>query len=240
MGLLDFLTGGKEQQVLRQAKRASNINAQPEDREAAARWLYADGTEPAIYGLMGRFEVSIENQMKDANEKEFAFELLVGLGAPVLEPAKVFVGRAKFIGYPLRLIDTVGGRSELVEVLLELLDIEAGKEDYKAERKKQLLIRATDCRDPRLVASAARFLSDFDEGVRYAAAEVVIAQETDDGRLPLLEALANAEEESNRLRVRIAEIFRGRKWSIEEKAAALESTPPNGWTVTGGMLLPLK
>jgi hypothetical protein len=233
MGLLDFLSGGHEAQLKRQTKKASNINAQPEDREAAARWLYEDGSEGAIYGLLGRFDVTIENQMKDAAEKEFVFDLLLALGAPVLEPTRVYVERCKSIAYPLRLIETVGGRSELVTVLLHLLDREATREDFKSEPKKQLLIRAAECRDPRFLASAARFLTDFDEGVRYAASEVIIAQESEEGRLPLLQALANAEEESNRLRQRIADIFFLRKWSLEPRVEDLAAHPPLGWKVNG-------
>ena len=34
-----------------------------------------NGTERAIYGLLGRFDIAIENSKKDANEKAFVFEL---------------------------------------------------------------------------------------------------------------------------------------------------------------------
>lgn len=239
MGFFDFLTGGSpEKQVLRQTRRVTNRNAQPEDREAAAYWLADNGSRQAIIGMLGRFDISIENQMKDKKEKEVVFGLLAGLGEAVLEPAQVYVARCKHIAFPMRVILEVGGAEPFLVTALDMLDEEAGKEDYKPDRKRQLLIMLADFQDPRITPSAQRFLSDFDEGVRYAAVEAILAQPTDEGRLALLEALADEEEESNRLRVRVAEAFHARHWSLGEHAERVASNPPNGWRVKGKTLLP--
>jgi len=52
--------------------------------------------------------------------------------------------------------------------------------------------------------------------------------------------LLNTKEESNRLRIRLAEIFTQRNWTLEteENAASLASHPPVGWTVQGLRLIP--
>ncbi len=238
MGLFDFIFGSPEQQLDRQCKRVQNINGQPEEREAAALYLAENGTERAIYGLLGRFDIAIENSMKDANEKAFVFELLVELGEPCLEPARAFALRCKNIANPLRLVEAVGGTEPLLATVLVMLDEEAAKEDFKPDRKRDLLVKLADYRDPRIVPSAVRFLSDFDEGVRYAAAQAIIHQENEDGTAELLAALANPEEESNRLRVRIAETFAGRRWSVAAQAAALTENPPSGFKVRGKHLVP--
>ncbi|MFH1463302.1 MAG: hypothetical protein ABIO70_02845 [Pseudomonadota bacterium] len=238
MGFLDLIFGGGGSQLDRQCKRVQNINAQPEDREAAALFLAGDGGEQAIYGLLGRFDVRIENAMKDANEKAFVFDLLVELGPPVLEPAILYVKRCKNLANPLRLIETLGGREPLLLTVLEMLDEEAVREDFKPDRKRHLLVKLADYRDERVTPSAVRFLADFDEGVRYAAAQAVIHQETDAGREELLVALANPEEESNRVRVRIGETFAGRRWPLGEHAAALAENPPQGFQVRNGLLIP--
>ena len=82
-----------------------------------------------------------------------------------------------------------------------------------------------------------RFLGDFDEGVRYAAAQAVIRQEEEQGRQELLAALANPDEESNRFRVRIAETFATRRWTVEPHAAFIAENPPNGFEVQGNRLV---
>lgn len=238
MGFLDLIFGSPTSQLERQCKRVQNINAQPEDREAVALFLAEDGSEAAIYGLLGRFDVRIENAMKDRNEKAFVFDLLVALGAPVLEPAILFSKRCKNIANPLRLIETLGGTAPLLATALEMLDEEAAKEDYKPDRKRHLLVLLADHKDERIAPSAARFLDDFDEGVRYAAAQAVIAQDTDQCRDDLVTALANPEEESNRLRVRIAEVVAARRWAVEPHVAALTENPPQGFAVQGKFLVP--
>ena len=44
MGFLDFLTGGSDSQLKRHTKRAKNLNAQAEDREASLHWLAEEGS----------------------------------------------------------------------------------------------------------------------------------------------------------------------------------------------------
>lgn len=236
MGFLDLIFGGGGSQIERQCRRVQNINAQPEDREAAALFLASDGSEEAIYGLLGRFDVRIENAMKDANEKAFVFDLLCELGPPAILPAIEFSKRCKNLANPLRLIEMLGGTGPLLGTVLGMLDEEAAREDYKPDRKRHLLVKLADYRDPRISPSAVRFLKDFDEGVRFAAAQAVIHQETEVGREDLLAALANPQEESNRIRVRIAETFAARRWPLGESAAALTENPPSGFLVRGGVL----
>ena len=237
MGFLDIIFGSPAKQLERQCKRVQNINGQPEDREAAALFLAEDGSEAAIYGLLGRFDVRIENAMKDRNEKAFVFDLLVALGDPALEPAVIFSRRCKNIANPLRLIEALGGTEPLLATVLEMLDDEAAKEDYKPDRKRHLLVLLADQKDPRIADSAARFLEDFDEGVRYAAAQAVIAQESMQASDKLLATLANPEEESNRLRVRIAEVVTARHWPLDPHVEDMKANPPNGFRVKGRYLV---
>ena len=237
MGFFDLIFGSPGKQIERQCKRVQNINAQPEDREAAALFLAEDGSEEAIYGLLGRFDVRIENAMEDRNEKAFVFDLLVALGAPALDPAMIFAKRCKNIANPLRLSAAIGGNEPMLATALEMLDEEAEKEDYKPDRKRNLLVMLADLKDPRVAPSAVRFLDDFDEGVRYAAAQAVIHQENDQGRAELLAALANPDEESNRFRVRIAETFATRRWPIEPHGASLAANPPTGFQVRGKQIV---
>ena len=94
----------------------------------------------------------------------------------------------------------------------------------------------TERRHPGIAAAAAPLLEDFDEGVRYAAAEAMLAQNDESAREPLLAVIADPEEESNRLKLRIADVFAQRRWSVEEvDEAAIEAL--QGYTVQGGRLV---
>ena len=232
MGFFDFLSGGREGQVKRHAKRVRNLNAQAEDRQFSAHWLAENGTEEAVLGMLGRFEINYEQRMKDSQEKDLVYSLLKGLGsARVGEPIRLWVRNNQAFARPLQLVEELEGADAAVDVLLDMLGREV--DPFKPEKKRQILIKLSDYKDPRIVERVPAVLHDFDEGIRYAAAEALLSQDADPAtvRLELARALANREEESNRLRVRIAEAFHQRGWDLGDHAEAVLERPPVGWTV---------
>ena len=119
---------------------------------------------------------------------------------------------------------------------MELLGLEI--DPFKPEKKRQILIHLSKYNDARILERVPACLEDFDEGVRYAAVEALAFQNDSVIREDLATALAHPDEDSNRLRVRIAEIFHERKWSLGEKAAFVERTPPTGFIVEGEQIFP--
>ena len=131
---------------------------------------------------------------------------------------------------PLRLFIELAGEDAAVEKVFDLLELESKKDDFKPQKKNDLLVWLVDKRHARCIEAAAPFLGDFDENVRYAAAEVMIAQQ-DDAARPLLEsALTNPDEDSNRLRVRLSQVFQQRRWSVSD-AAQVGAALPGGWAI---------
>ena len=91
-------------------------------------------------------------------------------------------------------------------------------------------MRAHGFRTLPVVDAGRRPLGLLQEG--RAAAEVVIAQGDTVGRETLLAVLTNAQEEANRLRIRVAGIFAARRWEVPE------GTPmPAGHAVQGGRVI---
>ncbi len=236
MGIFDFFLGGEAGQLKRHVKRLCNLNAQKEDRNASAYWLAENGSPEAILGLLNRFDMTYEHRMKDTEEKQQVYNLLLGLGPGVCEVVRKWVRTHKSFAHPLRLIDHFEGEDAAVEVLLDMLGREV--DPFKLEKKRQILIRLAEYRDPRIIERVPACLEDFDGEIRFAAAETLIAQESDAVRDDLARALANRQEESNRLRVRIATAFHQRGWSLGEHTEAIADNPPIGWRVTGDRISP--
>lgn len=237
MGFFDFFLGGDEKQIQRHAKRAKSPNAQAEERELSMQWLAENGTEEAVYGILGRFTLTYEQRMKDTAEKELAHRLLLGLGKEkVGNPVRQWVRKNESFAVPLQIIDTLEGPAAAVDVLLDLLGREV--DPFKPEKKRQVLIKLADFLDERIVQRVPACLEDFDEGVRYAAIETLLAQESDAVRADLARALARRDEESNRVRVRIAEAFNRRGWTLGDLAAGVSERPPVGWRVEGERVVP--
>jgi hypothetical protein len=237
MGWFDWLTGGEEGQIKRHVKRIRNLNAQAEDRTASAYWLADNASEEAVIGLLGRFTINYEHRMKDTNEKNLVTDLLRGLGNDrIAGPIRAWCRKHEPFARPLSLINDLDGPEAAVDLLLDMLGREV--DPFKTEKKRQILIKLSDYADARICARVPACLEDFDEGVRYAAAEALIAQDDPGVQIELAKALAKRDEESNRLRVRIAEAFNKRRWELGAFAEDIAERPPVGWQVEGTYIRP--
>lgn len=236
MGLFDFFLS-EEKKILRHTRRVTNRDAQPEDREASVVWLAKNGSPSAIAGLLSRFDINLDHQLKDSGEKDVLYQVLLELGPEVVErPLRSWLKRCKQFALPLRLMSDLQGEEEALEVALQLLAIEAERDDFKPDKKHGLLVWLADRRDPRLVEAATPFLTDFDESVRYAAVEVLLAQTDDAGAAPLVEILRSDREESNRLRVRVVDGLVRRGWSVAQHGLEADRLP-EGFSLRDGRVL---
>lgn len=239
MGFFDFLTGGEDGQIKRHARRMNNLNTQSEERDMSAHWLVENGSDAAIAGLLGRFTITIPSAMKDGKEKEQIVDMLIGLGPKVTAPIKEWMRTHTQFAQPLRVIEHFEGSAGGVGILLEICSLE--KDPFKTEKKRQALIKLAEQKDPRIVPAIAPLLNDFDEGIRYAAAEVLLAQSGGAEDAAIIEALAarmaDPDEDSNRLKVRVAEAFSQRRWSLGAFAEGVAARPPTGWAVNGDRLV---
>ena len=212
MGLFDYFT--KEGKLKRHIQRMSNRDALPEDREASIFWLTDHGGDQAIMGLLSRFDMNLTANLLDSKEKDLVYSTLIQLGEPVHRPLQAWLRQCKQPSVPLRMFEEMSGTEATTTVVLKQLQAEIDRDDFKTEKKKVFLVWLCERKDPRFIDAAAAALSDFDEDVRFCAVEVIAAQESDAGREPLLAALLNPDEESNRLPNRICEVFASRRWSV--------------------------
>lgn len=233
MGLFDWFT--QEGKLTRHARRVSNRDSQPEDRDASVQWLVKDASPKAIYALLTRFDMNLTQQLKDATEKEYVFQQLVHLGEPAVGPLQEWLRQCKQFALPLRLLAQLQGEAAAIDAALGLLKAELSRSAFHPEKKKGLLVWLSEKRGPALAEAAAPFLADFDEEVRYAAAEVIANQADDDtSRQAMLGAMARPEEDSNRVRHRICEVAVQRGWPVE--GFDLATRLPTGYTLVSGRI----
>ncbi len=231
MGLFDFWMS-EDQRIARQQRILADRNQQAEDREKAARALADMKSPKAVVALLTRFDVSLENGLKDKAEKEFLYDLLKARGDDVLRPLDRHLEKCRSIALPLRLYVELKGEAGAIEKLFQVLEHERAKDDFHAQKKLDILVWLAERRHPGAIAAATPFLEDFDEGVRYAAAEVIANQQDDAGRAPLDKAICNPSEDSNRLKVRLADIFAQRRWPVSDPAKL-----PAGYSLRDGRVI---
>jgi len=225
MGIFDMFLS-EEKRIAKQQRAVTNRDAQAEDREAAARWLADNGSPKAIVALLTRFDMKLENQLKDKAERDFVYALLISIGEPVVRPLKRHLKKCRTIAMPIRLFEELADKEQTIQLVFELLQREYEKDDFKPRRKTDLLVWLAHHTHEGATASAAPFLEDFDENVRYAAIEVIAAQNAAEAPTLLEPVLANPEEEANRVKVRVSELFQQRSWVVTNPDALAPMLPP--------------
>jgi hypothetical protein len=232
--LPDFMLA-EDKRIGKHQRRVTDGDCQPDDREASVMWLADHGTPKALLALLSRFDMKLSQSLKDQSEKEYAFQRLLEHGDDLERPLRAWLKRCHNIAHPLRMMEELRGREEAVQVVFGLLERELNKDDFKATRKNELLVWLAETKHEECIPRVAPFLKDFDEGVRLAAAEVLIFQHDVAALEPMADAIADQKEDSQRLRIRILDVFVARQWSVGER----EIPVPDGYRVTNGRVAKL-
>lgn len=215
MGLFDVFMS-EDKLISKKQRTLTSLDSSPEDREAVAFWFSDKGTPKALMALLSRFDMNLTHQLHDRQEKEKVYSLLASHGDALERSLRAWLKQCKQFALPLRLFEDMFGKKEAIKIVFELLRIEHDRDDFKPKKKTEMLIWLAAVRHDDCVECAAWFLTDFDEGVRLAATEVILAQQNDMGREPLLGVLKNPDEESNRLKIKVSQIFVARGWKVDD------------------------
>lgn len=235
MGFFDVFLS-EEKKIAKNRRRLTSKDSQPEDREAAARWLANNGSPKALVALMSRFDMKLEHQLNDKVERDVVFAIVVQLGDAAVKPLRSWLKQCRSVNVPLRAMEHLTDEETTIELVFKLLRAEHERDDFKPEKKHALLTWLGDRQHADMVETVALFMDDFDENVRCTAAEVLISQ-NDPAVAEILETRVTKEEEdSNRLKHRVAEVFAGRRWPVSN-VDALGAVLPDGYQISDGVVV---
>lgn len=234
MGLLDLFSKKSGGGALRKhASRVANKRAQAPDRWDSIRALGQMQSADAVEALLARFTFSVDPSITDQEEKEAAFEMVVGAGEAAVEPVRRFMMEVDSIAWPLKCLDRVLPPEEVTGALLELLTGMDTEYERDPQKKVQTLAALEERRDPRIVEGARRFLDDMNETVRFHAVGALLAQGGDEEeavRSALIDTFVG--EESTRVRARILDGFVEHGWSVEGRVDEVREKLPAGYALT--------
>ena len=94
-------------------------------------------------------------------------------------------------------------------------------------------------KDHRIPERIVKCSHDIDDEVRLATVEALDIQDFSEQSISIVrknleDVISNPEEESNRFRVRIAEMYIKQKWNIENPEDFLIENPPVGFSLIDG------
>lgn len=224
MGLFDLFKGKsgsskdgatkKSNAAAKYAEAAGSKRAQAYDRQEAINELCKLKSADAVEALLKRFTFQIDPSITDQEEKEAAFEGVVGAGREVIEPVRAFAAKAPSLAWPMRILKEVLPEEELVQELLVWLkrwDTEYAK---FIDPKLQILNGLEDHVHPEIREAVEPFLEDVSEEARFNAAATTLAQK-DSAAIPALIKLL-LDEESVRVKGKVADGFAALGWEIPD------------------------
>jgi HEAT repeat protein len=236
----------KEKSLERTIKRATNKLAQQPDRWGAMEKLKEDGSEAALYGLCRRFGITSHRAIEDEQEKTWVVDTLVEKGAMTLGPLRRYMKDSEQLQLTnaLRVLERIVPKPKVLEVVDELLAAEAPGYTRHPDRKLDIirwLGEWSQITDAELVQRLGPYLADFDENVRFATIEALANRDPQLIGEPLIAALIRPEEESGRIKLRIAEVLAEKKIPLGERAPQVASGLSGttaGFAVKNGLLAP--
>jgi HEAT repeat protein len=240
MGLFDLFKGSPKAEGKPRpkgspaAKWADRVERriQNYDRQEAIQALSEMGTSDAVEVLLKRFTFLIDPSITDQEEKDAAFRGILRAGRGAIEPVRAFAARAESLAWPMKIIKALLDEGEYVEELLRWLakwDTEYAK---FVDPKVQILTALEEHRHPQIREGVERFLEDVNEPARFHAATTLLAQD-DAGALPAFAKLL-VEDESVRVRTKVAEGLAARAWPLADDArAAVRNVLPAGYSLDG-------
>ena len=236
MGLFDLLSkeGRKAGALKRNLARAVNKDAQSADRMRALEILNDDASEEAMYGLLRRFSFVYDKTIEDEQEKHWVESALIDMGEGVLPMLRKYLLDADSISWPLRVLDKVAPPDQIFEIINEL--VERNEPGYVRDpsKKIQMLTYMGEHREPRISDLLVPYLEDMDEGVRFTTVESLVRQKSEAvAREPLLKHFIKPEEESGRIKIRIAEGFADLGWEVKGFRGTVEKLLPDQFLVDG-------
>jgi hypothetical protein len=221
MGFFDLFKGkGKDGEkkpspAAKFAEAAGSKRAQAYDRQEALHELAKLGTADAVQALLKRFTFNTDPSITDQEEKEVAFQGILKAGKEAIEPVRAFAAKAESLSAPMRILKEILPEEELVEELLVWLskwDTEYAK---FIDPKLQILQELETHQHEKIRAAVEPFLQDVNEPARFHAVAATFAQKDPEALKALLDA--TIEEESVRIRSKIADGILSAGWTIPEE-----------------------
>lgn len=218
--------GRKERSLQKAVSKATNPKIKPDDRRPALHLLAEDGSDLAVNALLGRLMFNYDtNIVSDEEEKQYVFDVLVSYGDRIVDLLLLHLKSASTLSWGLRILGEVCEKNRAWEVLHEVL----GNYDAEYERdptnKQQLLTFLGEFDHEAVGEAVLPFLHDHDETVRFITAEALFKRgDADTARESLLELLIDEEEESLRIKNRIAEGFGESGWLVKGYRGTVEKT----------------
>ena len=177
------------------------------------------GVLVAVPALLKRFDYSLEHGINDTREKESCMEGIIAFKSEAIPFVREHLLYTSRIAWPIKILKALGEEQEVVEILKAALNFgDVSFDQAIVDKNFDILCYLYDYKVPNFEEKLAHFLSDPDERVRFACAELIIEQES--LKIPeMLERFLSDETPDNiRIRKSVVDAFVKNGWKVKNPA----------------------
>ena len=186
----------------------------------------------AAAALLRRFNFITDPTITDQEEKQLAFDDILGAGKLALPGVRKYAKKAESLAWPIRILKAMLGEEDLVSECLTMLEQWDTEYAKFVDPKLQLLNELEEHQDPRILEAVKPFLMDVNEPSRFHAVGGALAQNDPAAIDPLVDMFCD--EESLRIRNRVCEGFASRGWVVPEaRRAEMRKSLPSEYSIDG-------
>lgn len=218
MGLFDIFKSNSDRKnpsdksFARLGRIVGDRLAQSYDRRDAIASLAASKSAEAVSMLLRRFTFHVNPSTDDQEEKDAAFQAIVACGEDAVGPVLIFSERAESLAWLLKMLRVLLEEEKYFGQINELLKKQDTDYQRNVEPKNQLLAALEGRSGETTTESVLPFLQDVNEPIRFQAVVTLLSLQDECVIQPLI-ALA-LEEESVRIRNKVAEGFQKNGWEL--------------------------
>jgi HEAT repeat protein len=227
MGLFDFLkskpksassmpppAASIDKNVSRLARIVGDRLSQTYDRRDAIKALHDMKSADGVAALLRRFTFYVEPSTDDQEEKDAAYDAVIDAGQAAVKPIKEFCKKAESVTWPLKMLRELLPEEDYFKAVVELLGEHETDYTRNVEPKVQLLGALESHAAPEAFEVVSYFLEDVSEPVRFQAVVVLLSMNDEKAVEPLVARAVD--EESVRIRNKIADGFASRGWLVPD------------------------
>ncbi len=220
--------------IARHKRRIKNKFGFGEDRHRAMEFFKELGGREGAVGLLERFMINTDASIRDEEEKQEVFEILVGFGAAVIPAIEEYLNRKDAasvpITWPLKVLAAVASPDEAVAVIIRALTRLGTSYTREPERKALLVSQLAEYNDPRVVPALIPFLHDHRDEVQIETLEALTRKADETAREAMLQLLVD-EDTPVRLRASVALALQKLGWDVRGYRKKVEGILPEGMSV---------
>jgi len=215
----DFKEKRRKRNISSHLKTLQNPKAIREDRMASLEFFNElDDIEVSVNALLKRFNFSIDHGIYDTREKELAMKGIIRFGSDALPLLLAHLKKSDKIAWPIKIYEKLASSHEIAEALEACLDFgDVAFDQNKVDKNYDILCHLRDYKTPDSGEKLLHFLKEHDERLRFAGAEVILAQDSEHLAAKLEHYLLDESAENIRLRQAVTEKYERLKWEIKEK-----------------------